>query len=350
MSRASWLAVLCIHAALCVARRADAQQQDSLALPHAEFMERSYIFKNVPDDKTGEFYEGLLTLHLPFRQRLQEKYDKVLLPEWRSHATLSWFFSMSVNLRQTQEESAPVRTPSYMPKVTATYFNVKRRQSTTLPGPLPTQVRLWAVPFVVYGHYSNGQDGCLFESQIAQGEDCVDTATVARPRRVNRRDGSFSSHYMQLGAYYRRIQLDTILGPDSRIGARSYWSLGGHVRSYEVYNWLGGSMSKELRDAYGPLRLRALAQRVDQRHGWFWGPGQRRLEAVVELIPDHPDEVPLLRASIEAARTMDKRGGWGLFARAYYGQDDYNLGLLTKIAVLQVGATYSQERMPSFHQ
>jgi hypothetical protein len=67
-------------------------------------------------------------------------------------------------------------------------------------------------------------------------------------------------------------------------------------------------------------------------------------------IPGHPDEVPPVRVSVEAARTMDKRGGWGVFARVYTGQDDYNLGFLTRITVLQLGATISQERMPSFHQ
>jgi hypothetical protein len=112
---------------------------------------------------------------------------------------------------------------------------------------------------------------------------------------------------------------------------------------------LGGSMSKELRDAYGPLRVRLLGQHVSQRAAYF-GPGQLRFEGMMELIPGHPDEVPPIRASIEAARTFDKRGGWGLFARAYTGQDDYNLGLLTNVTVLQLGATFSQERMPSFHQ
>jgi hypothetical protein len=45
---------------------------------------------------------------------------------------------------------------------------------------------------------------------------------------------------------------------------------------------------------------------------------------------------------------MDKKSGWGVFVRAYSGQDDYNLGFLTNLRVLQVGATASGERMPYF--
>ena len=351
MSRFHLVAAALIVGELGPAHALEAQQQDSLGYVHPEFMERSYFFKNIPDSRTLDYYEAFLALHLPFRQKLQETYDKVLAMPGPHH-TVAVFGSMSVNLRQTQEESAPVRTPSYMPKLTVTYYRVQQVEPDP-PSPLskePRVVSLLTIPFVPYGHYSNGQDGCLFESQARQGEDCVDTATVARPRSVNRHDGSFSSHYMELGIYYRRIALDSVFGAGSRVGARSYWSIGGHVRSSEVYNGLGGSMSKELRDAYGPLRVRLLGQWVGQRNGRFWGPGQRRFEGFVELIPGHPDEVPPVRVSVEAARTMDKRGGWGVFARVYTGQDDYNLGFLTRITVLQLGATISQERMPSFHQ
>ena len=56
----------------------EAQQQDSLGYVHPEFMERSYFFKNIPDSRTLDYYEAFLALHLPFRQKLQETYDKVL--------------------------------------------------------------------------------------------------------------------------------------------------------------------------------------------------------------------------------------------------------------------------------
>lgn len=351
-----WVAAL----TLCAATRVSAQQADSLSLPHPEFMERSYIFKNIPDGKTGEWFQGFLALHLPLRQNLQAAYDQVMPDPWHSHSTVAAFFSMMVDLRMTKENSAPVRTPSYMPKLTFTYFNAKAR--ARLDSPVTTardsirratirSVRLWTVPFVPYGHYSNGQDGCLFTFQKEINEVCTDTSTTPHGLTVNRRDGSFSSHYMQLGVFYRRIQLDDAAPMEAGgFASKSYWSLGGQLRAYHPYYGLGGGMAPELRRLYGPGRLRLLANRVVQTNRWL-GPGQFRLEGFVEALLDTRDpSVDPVRVSLEVARTMDKRSGWGVFARGYSGQDDYNLGFLTNLRVLQVGATTSTERMPSFRR
>jgi hypothetical protein len=349
--------------AVALARTLPAQQTDSLSQPHAEFMERAYIFKNIPDSKTGEWFEGLLPLHIPFRQNVQGIYDQVLPGPLKSHHTIAAFFSMVVNLRQTRESSAPVRTPSYMPKITLTYHNARRRESATLPLGTPTSVRLWVVPFVPWGHYSNGQDGCLFTFEREIGETCTDTSTVAHDTTdamVNHRDGNFSSHYMQLGVFYRRVTLDPALPEGPYRGSLSYWSLGGQVRAYQPYYWLGGGMSKGLRQQYGPTRVRALANRVQQcgsgnasapcRLTRFFGPGQFRMEGYIEaILGTLAEDVSRARLSFELARTMDKRSGWGVFARGYSGQDDYNLGFMRQIRVFQIGATASGERMPAFH-
>jgi hypothetical protein len=348
--------------AACLATSAlSAQQTDSLSLPHPEYMERAYIFKNIPDSKTGELFQGLIPLHLPLRQDVQSAYNSVRRDPWHSHSSLAAFFSMVVELRMTKENSAPVRTPSYMPKITLTYFNVKalarldtavRTRADSLRFMKLNQVRLWTIPVIPYGHYSNGQDGCLFTFQQELNKVCTDTAKAPHGLTVNRRDGSFSSHYMQVGVFYRRITLDdeTQLGP-YYVG-KSYWSLGGQVRAYQPYYWLGGGLSEELRALYGPTRIRALANHVTQHSsGRFFGPGQFRVEGFVEaLAGTRHSSVDPVRVSIEVARTMDKRGGWGLFARVYSGQDDYNLGFLTNIRVLQIGATATAERMPSFRR
>lgn len=331
----------------CMAAALPAQQTDSLSQSYPEFLERHYLFKNVPDDRTAEWFEGLLALHIPLRQNLQAAYDAVLIGDQAAHGTVAWYFSMVTNLRMTKESSAPVRTPSYMPKLTVTYFNVKRRESWTLPDSLPRSVRMWAFPFVPYGHYSNGQDGCLYADQDL-ANDCAEPITIQSPREANRRDGSFSSHYMQLGAFYRRFALDQSLHMGSRPVARSYWSLGGQVRAYQPYYWLGGGMSEELREVYGPTRVRGLWNSVSQRNGRLFGPGLLRYEAWIEGIFGAAPQVDPVRISLEVARTMDRRSGWGVFARGYHGQDDYNLGFLTNITVLQVGVTQSAERMPAF--
>lgn len=350
--------VLALSAAACLGAPAPAvaQQTDSLSHSFPEYLERAYLFKNFPGNKTGEWYEALLPVHIPLRQNLQGAYDRVLTRDTiEARHSLAAYFSMAVNLRQTRESSAPVRTPSYMPKLTVTYFNVKRRDGRALgKGPSPTSVRLWSVPVVPFGHYSNGQDGCLYTFQRRVGADCADSADGAHlrapgPEDVNRVDGSFSSHYVQVGVFYRRIALDPSAAPDAYAIGRSYWSLGAQVRDYHLYSGVRGGMSRELRDVYGPTRVRALWNHVAQRgqHRVF-GPGQLRWEVMAEWLPGASDRVDPVRGYVELARTMDKRSGWGVFGRVYNGQDDYNLGFLTSIRVLQVGVTTSGERMPAF--
>lgn len=354
------------------ATRLPAQQTDSLSLPHAEFLERAYLFKNLPSAKTGELFQAFLPVHIPLWQTLQGAYDEVLPDKWSWHSAKPFTFSMVVDLRMTMEDSRPVRTPSYMPKFTWTYYKVRAiaKVDTSIAHPTNTDsvraavkgVHMWAFPIVPYGHYSNGQDGCLFSFQSrdtvinANGkQETVCTNPAAGPPPIvdaviNRRDGSFSSHYMQFGAFYRRITLDDVLGPGVSRAAKSYWSVGGHVRLYQPYYEVPGGMSEELRALYGPTRVRLLAHRVRQVDG-RGGPGLYRIEGFVEgLLGARHEELEPLRFSVELARTFDKRSGWGVFARAYAGQDDYNLGFLRNLRVAQVGVTASTERMPTFHR
>lgn len=336
-------------------------QAEALLGPHPELLDRAYIFRNLPNDSTGEHFEGVLPVHVALHQGLQGAYDAVLDSAWKAHHAYSAHFSMVVNLRMTTESSAPVRTPSYMPKVTLTWFRVRRDQATTLPDSLPRSISMWAVPFIPYGHYSNGQDGCLFRFQEPEDRDddgeidgCADTSSVPRTREptaadINRRDGSFSSHYSQLGLFYRRMVLDTTAQSITSAATARYWTVGAHVRAYQPWYWLGGGMSKELRELYGPTRIRLTANYVWQQERLLClGPGQLRLEGFAEALPGASDEVDPVRISIEIARTLDRRGGWGLFLRGYSGQDDYNLGFLTNLRVVQFGAIVTGERMPTF--
>jgi hypothetical protein len=113
------------------------------------------------------------------------------------------------------EPSAPVRTPSYMPKGTGQvfFFNL-----------LDTHVDLMAFQGTV-GHHSNGQDGCLYETQVRPpgnpDADCIPTPPLDRSRvPVNRKDGSFSTNYVVLGARFRRIGLGQPESPQAIVAAQ----------------------------------------------------------------------------------------------------------------------------------
>ncbi|BCS31378.1 hypothetical protein TBR22_A05780 [Luteitalea sp. TBR-22] len=101
------------------------------------------------------------------------------------------------------EQSSPVRTPSYMPKGTGQLFWFKLQEK---------KVDLFAAQATV-GHHSNGQDGCLFKDQQRESEekdaDCVPAVPADRSQvALNRRDGSFSTNYLVFGWRYRHIRLD----------------------------------------------------------------------------------------------------------------------------------------------
>ena len=68
------------------------------------------------------------------------------------------------------------------------------------------RVGIWS-PQLTIGHHSNGQDGCLFETDVLDGDECVGVPDLSR---INRKDGSFSTNFVRLGGRYRREWLTTI--------------------------------------------------------------------------------------------------------------------------------------------
>src|SRR4030095_3269960 len=97
-----------------------------------------------------------------------------------------------VRLRMFDSRSAPVRTPSYMPK--GTFSGLMFRREPTV-GTRGSRVGLWAGQITV-GHHSNGQDGCLFTTDVLVNEDCVGPADL---QQINRINGSFSTNYVRIG-------------------------------------------------------------------------------------------------------------------------------------------------------
>lgn len=118
--------------------------------------ERSRIFVNLPNDDTNEIYEGLLAIHFPLGGSMQDGYDRA---SETGDATWTWLpsFTMMTNLRQLRKESAPVRSPSYMPRLRLT-----AARTAGIPRNFSkTWTRQWLFDATL-GHYSNGQDELSF--------------------------------------------------------------------------------------------------------------------------------------------------------------------------------------------
>jgi hypothetical protein len=252
-----------------------------------------------------------------------------------------------VRLRLFNEESSPVRTPSYMPKATvqiASLRNVSRADESDEEEFSRGPVEMWLIDVIPFGHHSNGQNGCLFTSQSRQaGDECVESA---RPQSsaINTTDGSFSTNYIQAMVQYGRLYLDSELAPETEYATRREWRAGAGFQ-VNPEGYVAGSIDHSLSELYGPTRI-LFEGMVAARDRWRCG----RLEADVHLqyIVDAPAGVPAFTTRAETACLPRAWGGTGLFVRFYRGQDYYNLGFAERISRLQFGFTLQRGMFLSF--
>jgi hypothetical protein len=296
---------------------------------------------------------------------------------------VSWSISgtPAVRIRMLPITSAPVRTPSYMPRgnvqvlwarglkgqareALGSTLAVNRdlgvrleaarkqapdqtRQTETLFALANlTHISLWELHAIV-GHHSNGQDGCLSTEQerldLPDGDDpCVPEGVVPTQETINRVDGSFSTNYIRVGANYSWNRLEPGGGPakgacqcepDEAEGVEER-----RVRAEVEYHpaaWVDDQMV----DLYGRLRFNLngawavktpfCERRLETSAGLVWNPG------VVETVPE-------VSFSIQVSCFPTLNGGWGFFTRYYQGQDYYNVGFLDDIRRVHVGLTFNQ--------
>ena len=266
----------------------------------------------------------------------------------------------AVRIRMLREVSAPVRTPSYMPRVNAQFLwtrglkdcdpsspkpecgareAVAMRGVEQVPAAVAAEARaLVAVPRVsvweahlIVGHHSNGQDGCLLTTQARVPPDtgeCVPPGTVTA-ETINRRDGSFSTNYLRTGINYSRNWMESGLEADREARVRA--EVEYHPRAW---------IDDDIEDLYGRTRLIGAAAYAT-RHVKIC---RRRFEgsASLQWNPGVVETVTEWTTSVQASCFPFTGGGWGFFVRYYRGQDYYNLGFLDEISRVHIGATFNQ--------
>jgi hypothetical protein len=288
-------------------------------------------------------------IHQTFFDIISEEDEKVnalrtqakvgLVPEKRSEFRYAWSIVgvPMVRLRMfINDTSAPVRTPSFMPKGTFQNFWFKLGINDRL-NVLNAQVTI--------GHHSNGQDGCLYVGQTRDENQadrpCTPEVPVDRSfRTLNRDDGSFSTNYMQFGFRFRNVVLDppTILTDGSRDRTSNRDTTIGMDVEINPRGFLGGAgISDDLRARYGGNRLSVLG-------GLGWRKGCQRLETkgFIKHIFGTGEDVPAWAGSIELQCLLGSTN-WGPFVRYFAGQDYYNLAFQDDTSRLMIGMSYSQE-------
>jgi len=269
----------------------------------------------------------------------------------------SVFGTFLLRLRMFDEDSNPVRTPSYMPKATIQLAWMKNLSSAD-PEDAPTEflrgpVEMWLINAIPYGHHSNGQNGCLFEAQVRIESECEPQQPPATSASdINTENGSFSTNYIRLGLEYRRLYPDGDDPVDLRAVTRREWGLGGGVE-FNPTGYIGGSISETLQPLYGPTRFRVRGDVV--AGNWripVWPSkrvncGRAWVEGTAVFITGGSPSVQNV-ATVEAACLPAGWGGTGLFVRYYRGQDYYNASFLENIHRAQFGLTFLQSKFLAF--
>ena len=189
----------------------------------------NYVFNFLP--ASDLVFEAWVAPDVHIVDNVASQLDKVLDGSRKRLWTYSAFGTFMVRLRMFDEDSNPVRTPSYMPKATmqfAAFRDISRGADTEQPD---RRVAMWLIDIVPFGHHSNGQNGCLFTGYSRVDGECVTEVKVpVTARTVNTENGSFSTNYIRTGVHYRRMYLASA-GDIPFAVTRWQWGVGAHLRS-----------------------------------------------------------------------------------------------------------------------
>ncbi len=328
---------------LLLASRADAQSEFREVLP---FMDSTFVGFAQARDAQGRnqtTFEADIVPNFVAHESLFKKLGTQFARPNRQDRQAQWAWSFTgvpmVKLRMfIFDPSAPVKTPSYMPK--GTFQTLLFR-----PGKKAETVDLYAFQATV-GHHSNGQDGCLYVTET--GRDCTPPLGGITPSTpVNTSNGSFSTNYLLFGGRYRFVRLKDSSTPAVKEGHLELTAGLDLELNPGGGGFLGGGgIDPDQKALYGPTRASGLFSAAARDVSFCY-----RLEgksSVKYINGQLADGVSAFAETFEGT-CLFKETGWGLMARLYHGQDYYNLGFGQNVTRLQFGLTYSQEGFLRFH-
>ncbi len=234
------------------------------------------------------WFEGNLIPNFYIRQSANARLMGVLTPQ--------------IIIRMYQEESYPVRTPSYMPQITVYYF-------------LKEHHKLGSVSvFGRLAHHSNGQDSDFF---LEDGS-------------YNRTSGSFSTNYIEGGFISTRVC--------TRFNAHQFFksSFGWHPESaispelmgiYSRHRWHNSFSIFKLPAVHNSGKHQRPAFSVKGEFTWMFG-NYNSLDAF------SPERVNL---SLTLYYHPDFLEDIGLFVQYYHGSDYYNMYFDHRLDVVRFG-------------
>jgi hypothetical protein len=320
-----------LTAAALVAAAGAAHAQDESGVPVTQnpvlFLEKSYL-SPMPLTPTGKdlILEGQASGHYFIVNRLTDR-------TWERTGgfRVTVPVSMIFVVRIFDEDSAPVRTPSFILRPLYAQLVHLARQAE--------RARLLVLGAGVT-HHSNGQSGCTFLGEAPDpggGDGCVVVDPALRARGLtNVVDGSFSTNFIPLDVGVRWARIDEALMVTEARSLRARFEL--HPKQF-----LKGGMSRSLATEYGQMLLglgleveRALGSGVGRVDGWAqsrFGPDKDGADWAGQL---------------EVSYVLKKAENVGFFLRWHLGSDYYNIRFSDDRGWLQLGLMWDPGRQDRF--
>jgi hypothetical protein len=250
---------------------------------------------------------------------------------------LRMVFSTDAN----ENHSAPVRPPSFMPRLDYQLFFYKRPQSLPFWARSQDVRGLWLVsPSLAIGHHSNGQEYCRFDPTGTTKDPDECAPWDGDLSKVNFRSGDFSTNYLIERLHVAWIELDPHGYETRRYAA-------GVVFEQNPKDMFGASgLNEQEYSLYGPWRF-GLQLETTWNTGWTEKgegtllAGQWGVSFDARKFLGTGDGVASYSVSAEVRRTFERLSGFGAFARFYSGQDYLNILFVQKIPwTFQVGVVF----------
>lgn len=286
-------------------------------------------FSDNPPGDAGMLFEAKPIVRYRLKNTIQ---SQIRLEENSSFA--SWYLLFAPHIRMYNENSEPVKMPSYI-------VSLGHQKGWKYKNESNTEDHVLAYAFES-GHYSNGQSGCAFSTQFSDGStDCnnIYNAVNSDPsadltQLMNRTNGHYQTNYTSLFFNFRRF----FIKDDSYNKSYSmtlYYTLY-HRNMFFLVNY-GGFSDNDIQ-IYGRHRFG-----VDFSRSWY-GPRDMvfRMSQKFGFIAGSHNHVTNYRS--ETSLTLypfPERVNLGFKAAHVFGHDDYNLRFVDNVSQFTLGVVFS---------
>jgi hypothetical protein len=220
----------------------------------------------------------------------------------RQDSKLMAVLTAQITIRMYNEESYPVKTPSYIPQISA-YYAVSAENSAER-----------STVFVRIGHHSNGQDGNFYDDN---GD-------------INLQNGNFATNFFEMGwlktIYSSNLKAQKIFKTSLEVHPRS-WMLQELQGQYSGLRWHNAFLAYKLPMKMGPRG--SIKANFSLKAETMW--------SLDNLNDWDTFNIKRLNASVTFYYHPKFLEDIGFFVRYYHGMDYYNIYFQHRLDVVRFG-------------